>query len=284
MASVSFTPVFSSLEEHPTFNSFPECELFIEVGQFHIGIMILDRVQNMIMATELIDLHGDANSALINDYLKLRDLKNAKFKAVNLIFNTKEFTLIPSIANNPLLYRQMLETIHGDMLDLQFNADQLEYFEAVNVYGVQREINACLHQYFPNINRIHKNSCFAKSVLPQLDHLQSQFIKVHFSPSHMDIIIVKSKKLQFLQKFYYETTDDTIFFLLSLSEKFKLNKSSVSLCASGILDLNSITFLELKKHFPVIEIETNDSISIAAQLNEIPSHFLTPLMMSLSCV
>ena len=160
----------------------------------------------------------------------------------------------------------------------------MEYFEAVNVYGVQREINACLNQYFPNANRIHKNTYFAKSVIPDLDHLQSQFIKIQFSPSHLDIIIVKEKKLQFLQKFYYKTPDDVIFFLLSLSEKFRLNKNSVSFYASGLIDLDSIMLLGLKKHFSAFKIETNNSIDIAAQLNEIPSHFFTPLMLSLSCV
>ena len=95
---------------------------------------------------------------------------------------------------------------------------------------------------------------------------------------------LKEKKLQFLQKFYYKTPDDVIFFLLSLSEKFRLNKNSVSFYASGLIDLDSIMLLGLKKHFSAFKIETNNSIDIAAQLNEIPSHFFTPLMLSLSCV
>jgi hypothetical protein len=254
------------------------------LGQHHISQSVFDPADNKLLDIEMINLNEDINSSLVKSYLEDSGIDTEQFGNVHLIFNTKEFALIPSSLHNPLFHRDLVETIHGDMLDLQFNADQLSHFDAVNVYGVQREINTVLNRFFPHAQRVHKNACIVKGISSQLDRLPSQFIKIFFSPSHIDVLVVKNGKLQFLQKFYYETTDDAIFYILTLSEKFKLNRKAICFFASGIIDLDSLILFELKKHFLLFEIEISKEYSITSHIAEIPAHYLTPLMISLQCV
>jgi hypothetical protein len=169
------------------------------------------------------------------------------------------------------------------MLDLQFSADKLSHFDIVNVYGVQREINTVLDRFFPNANRKHKNACYVKDIASQLDTLPSQFLKIFFSPSHIDILIVKNSTLQFVQKFYYETTDDVIYYILKLTGKFNLDKKSLGLYVSGTIELDALILFECKKHFNAVEIEQKQ-FSTSGRINDIPSHFITPLMISSQCV
>jgi hypothetical protein len=284
MTSIPFITVYSTLKEKSTFEFSNRCNLFVELGQHHISQSVFDPADNKLLDIEMINLNEDINSSLVQSYLEDSGIDTEQFGNVHLIFNTKEFALIPSSLHNPLFHRDLVETIHGDMLDLQFNADQLSHFDAVNVYGVQREINTVLNRFFPNAQRVHKNACIVKGISSQLDRLPSQFIKIFFSPSHIDVLVVKNGKLQFLQKFYYETTDDAIFYILTLSEKFKLNRKAICFFASGIIDLDSLILFELKKHFPLFEIEISKEYSITSHIAEIPAHYLTPLMISLQCV
>jgi len=284
MTSIPFITVYSTLKEKSTFEFSSRCNLFVELGQHHISQSVFDPADNKLLDIEMINLNEDINSSLVKSYLEDSGIDTEQFGNVHLIFNTKEFALIPSSLHNPLFHRDLVETIHGDMLDLQFNADQLSHFDAVNVYGVQREINTVLNRFFPNAQRVHKNACIVKGISSQLDRLPSQFIKIFFSPSHIDVLVVKNGKLQFLQKFYYETTDDAIFYILTLSEKFKLNRKAICFFASGIIYLDSLILFELKKHFPLFEIEISKEYSITSHIAEIPAHYLTPLMISLQCV
>ena len=284
MASIPFITVYSSLQEKTTFEFSDEFQLFLELGQYHIAMTVVDPINNKLVDLEMINLNEEIKHSLVESYLEYRGVDSKTCRNINLIFNTKEFALIPSSLHNPLFHRQLIETIHGDMLDLQFNADQLSFFDAVNVYGVQREINAVLDRFFPNAQRVHKNACIVKEISNQTDILPSQFIKTYFSPSHIDVLVVKNGKLQFLQKFYYETIDDAIFYILSLVEKFNLNKNSLGFYASGIIDHDSFILLELKKHFPSFKIEINNQFADSNHIANLPAQFLTPLMISLQCV
>lgn len=284
MGSIPYTIVYSTLKGKPIVDFSAESQLILELGQHDIILAVADLHNNVLIDIEMIDLHEDISPSLVFSYLDQIGVGSANFKKVNFIFNTKEYALIPSSVHNPLFHRQLIEIMHGDLLDLEYDSNHLSLFEAVNVYGVSREINTVLDSFFSNATRKHKNACIVKVIAAEIDSLSECFIKIFFAPAHFDIIIVNSGKLQFLNKYYYETPEDALYFIFSLTEKFNLNKKSVELYASGIIDLNSMIFFEIKKHFPVLKIEVNNQIATPANMSGIPLHYLTPIMTSLQCV
>ena len=283
MPSIPFITVYSSFQGNLTHDFSHENGFFVELGQHHIAMCVIDSSNNTLIDLEMINLNGELKPSLLQLYLEEKGIDPEKCRNANLIFNSKEFALIPSSLHNPLFNRQLIETIHGDMLDLQFGADKLSHFDVVNVYGVQREINTVLDSFFPNANRKHKNACFIKDIASQLDTLPSQFIKIFFSPSHIDVLIVKNGTLQFVQKFYYETTEDVIYYILKLTEKFNLDKKSLGIYVSGIIELDALILFECRKYFITVEIEQKQ-FSSSSHIKDIPSHFITPLMISSQCV
>jgi hypothetical protein len=283
MPSIPFITVYSSFQGNSTYDFSSKNRLFVELGQHHIAIYVIDPSSNTLIDLEMVKLNEELNSLLLQTYLEEKGINPEKCRNINLVLNTKEFALIPSNLYNPSFNRHLIETIHGDMLDLQLSADELSFFDAVNVYGVQREINTVLDRFFPNANRKHKNACYVKDIASQLDALPPQIIKIFFSPSHIDVLIVKNSTLQFIQKFYYETTDDLLYYILTLTEKFNLDKKSLFVYLSGIIDLDALILFEFRKHFVTIEIE-HKQFSISNHIKDIPGHFITPLMISSQCV
>ena len=284
MLSIPFIIVYNSFQGNSTYDFSKENKLFVELGQCHIAIFVIDPLSNTLIDIEMIKFNEELKPSLVKTYLESRGIDSDKCKNVNLIFNTKEFSLIPSSLHNPLYNRQIIETIHGDMLDLQFSSVKLTHFDIVNVYGVQREINTVLDQFFPIAKRTHKNLCYVNDMISQPDALNGEILKIFFSPSHFDILIVKNNKLIFIQKFYFETADDVIFYILTLTEKFNLVKKSIRVHVSGIIDLDSLILLEFKKHFFSIEVQHNKLFGTSSHIKEIPAHFFTPLMISAQCV
>ncbi len=282
MPSIPFITVYSSFQGNSSHDFSDENTLFVELGQHHIAMFVIDLLSNTLIDLEMIKLNEELKPSLMQTYLEQKGIDPKRCKKVNLIFNTKEFALIPSSLHNPLFNRQLIETIHGDMLDLQFSADKLSHVDVVNVYGVQRDINTLLDRFFPTAKRMHKNVCYVDDITSRMDALPEQVLKIFFSPSHIDILIVKNGKLQFIQKFYYETTDDVIYYILKLTEKFKLDKTSIGVYVSGIIDLDALILFEFRKHFLAIEIEQK-KFSISGHITDMPGHFITPLMISAQC-
>lgn len=284
MALGSFNSVYSTFEGKLPLDTSPENSLLIEIGQRHIAFCLVDLSGMKLLDVELIDLKEQVNASLLQDYIQSRELISSNYHLVNLVFNCNEFALIPSGNYTPELNKELLELMHGDLLDLDFNADKSDHFNLVNVYGVQKQIHEILENIFPEANRMHQFNGYLNAVAQQFDRLPNDFMRLYFSPSHMDILIMKDGKLQFLQKYHIETSDDVIYHMLTVIEQFELKKDKIITHVGGLIEVDSIMFLEIKRHFPQVALLNPPKSWLDEQFSNIPAHFLTPLISSLQCV
>jgi hypothetical protein len=284
MALISFNSVYSTFQGKLPLEESPANSLLIEIGKHHIAISLVDLSDMKLLEVELINIKEQISASLLQEYVQSRELNSSSYHSVTLVFNINEFALIPSGKYTHEFNKELLELMHGDLLDLDFNADKSDHFNLVNVFGVQREIHVILENIFPEANRMHQFNGYLNAVAQQSDRLPQEFMRLYFSPSHMDILIIKDGKLQFLQKYYIETSDDVIYHLLTVVEEFELKKDKIITHVGGLIEVDSIMFLEIKKHFPQVALLNPPKSCLDEKFSSIPAHFLTPLISSLQCV
>ena len=89
-------------------------------------------------------------------------------------------------------------------------------------------------------------------------------------------------QLQILQHFNFVTTEDVLYHILNVVEKYRLDVTEVMVNVSGYLDVNASIWVELKKHFLEISIEES---AVANEVHsDFPSHYFTPFFMVPTCV
>ncbi len=205
------------------------------------------------------------------------------YDEVHLIVNTPDVSLVPEKYHKDYLAESIYRTLHGDLKISDIHTDQVNQWELVTVYGIEKTILDFLKSKFPILKTKHFISLALVSLFRNnLEDLDS-FIKIYFSQSYLTVILVKGAQLQFAQSIYYETTEDAIYQLLNLVERHHMDLKYLRAHVSGHIDEDSATWKELKKYVLDISLEPSSSIETSAH-DSVGSHFFTPHLQVLQCV
>jgi len=281
----NFRPFLSSVPESIPPYDHQEARLFIEFGQKHFACFVVQNNTNTIIEYEVYQLDVPFSELELLDFFKNHQFDKNDFSAVVIIHNTKEFVLIPSELHKTHLEKTTIETIHGDLTELELLNDNLSKWEMTNVFGVHKSQFQLINELFPSASHLHINSIYLKAIFKQLMEMQEEWVKMYFYPSYFNVVVIKDTQVQIMQSFYYETPEDVIYFLLTLTEQFNLDVTTLVMQISGLIEKDSITYKELTKYFLNIELES-DNITrfLINEEDPTPSHYFTPLFLSAQCV
>lgn len=260
-------------------------KLFIELGQRHLASYVVNSKTNQIFAYEFFQINDKLTPSLLNGYIIDKNFSLNDFEAVFFVHNQKEFALIPSDFHKTHISNTILETIHGDLITLHTQSDELPQWKIVNVFGIEKSIYDTILAILPDAKHIHVNSIYLRSAFKQLANMEEQWIKVYFYPSYFNVVVIKDAQLQIMQSFYYETADDIIYFLINLTDQFHLDVTTLHMQVSGLIEEEFTTFNELKKYFLNVSLEINPELHFVKGLEpQQPLHYFTPLFLSSQCV
>lgn len=204
---------------------------------------------------------------------------------VFLIANGPDNCMIPDKFFKSHLVESIYRSIQGDVTDVRILHDEVDKWELVNVYGVDKFIHHFMMEKFPQTKILHFVSLGLNTVFKNnLEDLDA-FMKLNFSPNYLNIILVKGAQLQFSQSVYYETAEDAIYHILNLVEKHDMDLSILKTLVSGHIDADSSTWKELRKY--ILDIDFEDSVIdqfVTDDSHPIGSHFFTPHLQVLQCV
>ena len=281
----NFRPFLSTVTESIPPYDHHEARLFIEFGQKHFAYFVVQNNTNTVIEYEVYQLDTPFSESVLLDFFKNHHFDKNNFSSVVIIYNTKEFVLIPTELHKTHLEKTTIETIHGDLTELELLNDNLAKWEMTNVFGVPKNQFQLIAQLFPSASHVHINSIYLKAIFKQLMEMQEQWVKLYFYPSYFNVVVIKDTQVQIMQSFYYETAEDVIYFLLTLTEQFNLDVTTLAMQISGLVENDSITYKELTKYFLNIELESD--VVTRFLINDEdprPSHYFTPLFLSAQCV
>jgi hypothetical protein len=285
MAQVQPRPSFGSTPGSIDSYDHRTAKLFIELGPRHFASFVTSAAADKVMEYEFFHLDEKISASDLSEYIIDRNFNLNDFQSVTFVHNQKEFVLVPSEFHKSHLDKSVLETIHGDLDHFEIQSDDLSQWEIVNVFGIDASTFESIQQLFPNAGHVHINTIYLKSIFKQLAEMQEQWLKVYFYPSFFNVVIFKDSQLQIMQSFYYETQDDVIYFLLTLTDQLGLDVTSVFMQLSGLIEEESATYKEIKKYFLNVSLEKNiDSNTLLPEDQDQPAHYFTPLFLPAQCV
>lgn len=285
MANVQPKPSFGSTPGSIDSYDHRTAKLYIELGSRHYASFVTSAAADKVMEFEFFHLDEKITANDLSDYIVDRNFNLNDFQSVTFIHNQKEFVLVPSEFYKSHLDKSVLETIHGDLDLFEIQSDKLSQWEIVNVFGIEESIFKTIQHLFPGAGHVHINSIYLKSIFKQLAEMQEQWVKVYFYPSFFNVVVFKNSQLQIMQTFYYETKDDVIYYLLTLTEQLGMDVNLIFMQLSGLIDYESALYAEINKYFLNVSLEKNvESITLIPEDQDKPSHYFTPLFLPAQCV
>ena len=262
-----------------------EKKLCIEVGPDFYSFSISDLSGKQIHSFGYFHSNQPIDANRLNSLFDHENMQGISFSDVVLIHNRAEMALVPSIFHQPDTAATILQTIHGDLEELKVLEDDVHQWELFNIYGWNPEICKVVSEKFPQVRHVQFVTTALRSLFKSLSIEKEQLLKIYFYQKTFTVIALKDTQLQLAQSFYFETPQDVIYHLLNLVDRLKLDLATLAVEVSGLLDIHSETWKEMNKFFIEVDFEEFSGIHQDTNLlNEVPSHFYTPFLISPRCV
>lgn len=268
----------------PVVNNFSDLHLLVEVGKEDISFIIFSK--NPFSVNGFYSYNVDKNISsseyvtAIKNMLLQNDVLTQSFTSVNIFYNFKASTLIPT--------EFFIDEEKNNVCDVMFGQDKEALCFQENVKGQQiKLIYRIPSKVYEILNQSFSKNSFAHSTSEQINmpiknDNTLQCIVYHAS---IKVLLFKENKIQLIQYFDYETPADVCYHLLNVCERFQIPAASIYLILSGMVDKQSTLYSEVYKYFLNVSFATSTTdVLIADDLQELPQHFYQHLTALAQCV
>lgn len=282
MSLNAMSPLFFYKSEHEADTAHTDKKFVIEIGEQHLATTVSDASGKNVQAFCFYAVHKELSPVDIFSLLLSSIPDGIFFTDVILINNRNNYVLLPENIYRENVAQNVLETIHGDLLNNVIHTDHIHQWEIAAVHGMDHELEALIRHQFPQVRTLHFVSPALRHSFRNIDTEIRQSIKLFFYPACFIAQVFSGDQLQLLQHFYFETSQDVVYHLLNLADKFHLDTTEIHVGVSGPIDMNGEVWKELNRCF--LKVSTDVIHQGDFDDNHFPSHYFTPFFMVPTCV
>ncbi len=251
--------------------------LIIEIGYSHLACLIKGS-DNSVAAFELYTFNKNETSDFENLFSSVLDKSQLldKTYADTKLYINHEFALpVPATKFNEEISNDYLNVVFGEDEDsiLQFDEVNAEP-GLMNVFRISSKWLNVVNQRFKKVSVQHSYTSIIRIAITTASG--ASVIKIQFYPAHIIAILMQEGALQFIQSFLYQSAEDVLYYLLSISQRLNVNTPDLTIYASGMIDLQSAMYLQLAKYFRHIVFEDADKSQLSIDISGHPPHYFTP--------
>ena len=147
------------------------------------------------------------------------------------------------------------------------------------LFSIPEDVKKLADTFSPMHSPIHVNACIEP-------HLQgSNLLYCHVFYDNISIMLRKNDQWQIFQQFPYQTPEDISYHLIHLCNQHGMGVADTPLLLSGMITRESNLYQQLYNFFLHIDfMPLPADAKVEDHLNELPTHFITPLTYLASCV
>lgn len=257
-------------------------KLCLEVGEEHVSYLIANTSGTKIMHFEYYSVPKEEKLERLSMLLKEHPGLSHSFEDVILVNNTNRTVLVPDKFHKDHLNDSLFQMIHGDLEDMALHKDAVYEWEINILHGFEAELDTLLKERFPQARSVHFATTALRSAFKNRHWKEKQHVKLFFFSSSFFIMLFHGDRLQIAQHFQFQTTEDIIYHVLNVADKFQVDVNSALFETSGLLDESSPIWYELQRHFLEISFLSPD-VTFDENM-EISSHYFTPFFLIPACV
>ena len=282
MVTSSLKPTFAYVPTEGK-NSMDEgLKLCLELGEEHVSYLIANTSGTKIMHFEYYSVPKEEKLERLSMLLKEHPGLSHSFEDVILVNNTNRTVLVPDKFHKDHLNDSLFQMIHGDLEDMALHKDAVYEWEINILHGFEAELDTLLKERFPQARSVHFATTALRSAFKNRHWEEKQHVKLFFFSSSFFIMLFHGDRLQIAQHFQFQTTEDIIYHVLNVADKFQVDVNSALFETSGLLDESSPIWYELQRHFLEISFLSPD-VTFDENM-EISSHYFTPFFLIPACV
>ena len=282
-------PDFHIQNDAPMAEDPAQCRLLMQVGACSFTYVLLN-VRGM-RPVAIKSFHWKISKAgtadeVVRDIIEADELLSS-FQANEtfIVYHFAESNLVPERFYSAPAAKPLTDLVYGDLSTDLLLDEKIPWWEMHNLYRVPVPLYAVMQEKFGHAKHWHFYSLLLKCYKMFTSKDEPQLLKVFFSTDTMVVMACQNGQLLLIQTYDYRDTKDVVYHLLNCSEQLGMNRETLRLELSGLIEKQSALFLDLHQYFLQIEFDgMEDSIRITDEMLEYPPHFFSSLLKMAICV
>jgi len=270
--------IHSDVAIHSPFNT---DQLIVEISESSLTLIVKIGNTTKVDALEVYDFDPKNDDWFDVFYLARTEssILSRGFNSTKVFFNLPEAILVPDSLFDINHINDYIETIHGSTENNITKSEKAGISPDINVvYRIPKSLFDMIHSNFMMVDTEHIYTRIIKATLTS-SYAAGTFLKVQFYHHHMIIAMVQYGKLQVVQSFALNTSDDAVYHLINLSEQFGISISQTDVELSGIIDPKTNPYIHINKLFAKVFFEKVDFHNfLTIEDTEYPTHYFLPYM------
>ncbi|CEN44035.1 conserved hypothetical protein [Capnocytophaga canis] len=177
------------------------------------------------------------------------------FNNIKVLHNTPAYTLIPQalFSDEKEAVNYLKYSIDTSGLKEKFiEVDKIIPIDIVNVYVPDVLINNILIEHYGMVDYNHFSSSLLRMLLKHYASHSYQIMYAYTEQSSFYFVVFKDKKLYHFNRFYYETTEDFLFYTLYCIEQLGIDSERIPLYVIGDFNHKSLVYRQLSRYIKYI--------------------------------
>ena len=255
-------------------------QLIIELDEQEMRCMSKTVDNGKIVAFEYFSLDKDQTEDWNDIFYEIKTISklfNKNYKLVTCFFCTPESILVPEKFLTATSAEDYLNLIYGESSRMEVKYEKLIATRSfINTYRIKKSLAELLTRQFIIFQTSHVYTSLLNDVMIRRKN-EEQLVKLQFYHGHFIMAIFKDAKIQMIQTFSFKIAEDALYYIIRGAQQFGINTEFAIVELSGMIDLNTELFLQLKKVYENIEIDTMEANGIMFDVNkEYAHHYFMP--------
>jgi hypothetical protein len=254
-------------------------QLALEIGSDQIVCMVKNTATSEIDAIELfqIDQTKVDWSDIFFEIKQNSKILGPSYADCSVFYNFEEAIVLPLSKMSATAAEDYLSLIYGEDERTNTKFDSINTsLPTVTIYRVKKSLTELLNRNFLLFKTQHSYTHILNDLLNR-DHLPAVFLKLIVYQSHFVVVLLKDADLQLIQAYRFTSSDDILYFTISIANQSGVSPLQAQLELSGLVDFHTDLLEQLKKSFGIVSFDlvANQEAIIARPSNYSP-YFLTP--------
>lgn len=260
---------------------FSKDTLIIEVSNGHVACLVKSEEEQKITAFEFFNIELD-NNDWEEVFYELRTnsgLMDKSFTETLVFYHVQEAVLVPAYKYNSSVNDAYLNLLFGEdeKTIVQAKSLTVEEEKIYVVYRINQTLHETVNRNFLSIQEFHLYNGVLNFITSDGMNKEAEYLHINFYAKHFVVSAFKNKQLQIIQSFSFTTSDDVLYNILNVADKFKLSTVHLKLSVAGNINTNEEVFKKLSNYFRQIKVlNVTMQQSALEKLSAYPLHYFSP--------
>ncbi len=260
--------------------------LLLQVQEDGLRLLAVDPDRNPLLYRyiQFDNLAVEQDNPLVNWLMENRSWLQS-WGALVVVHQGADAVIVPAPLFTEDTARELLELQYGDLFRGTTLTDTVPGRQDYISYRVPTGWFQALSDSNPQVRHRHFFSLWLAWLDKKPSDSENGQAFLLFETSRVAMAIRKQDWL-LVQQYEFQVPEDISYFLLSALQQYQLSPETVQLVLDGWIDKDSALYLELYKYIRNISlVELPPSLKLdKALLQDLPEHYLTPLIQMATCV